>query len=76
VLEANEQEDDGQIAHDGEVIKSIQDLAIYEMRERGVCMTSAEEKEALKLFPVVFFKIYCLSSLLMYFQRFLGLLSI
>jgi hypothetical protein len=31
VLEADEQEDDGQIAHDGEVIKSIQDLAIYEM---------------------------------------------
>ncbi|KAF8901916.1 hypothetical protein CPB84DRAFT_1679335, partial [Gymnopilus junonius] len=45
--------DDGQIAHDDAVVKSLHEVAIWEMRAQGVVMTAAEEREALKLFPAV-----------------------
>ena len=53
-----EQDDEGQIEHDREVVKSSYDLAILDMRvEYGVRMTPAEEKMALKIFPAVKFLI-------------------
>lgn len=53
--EANE-DDDGQIAHDNAVVKSLRDIAIQQMaNEKDVHMTSEEEKMALKLFPAVYF---------------------
>ena len=48
------QGDEGQIAHDDEVVKSIHDRAILEMRQRNVKMTPVEEKMAQKIFPMVF----------------------
>ena len=54
VIDAEENvEDDGQVAHDDAVVHSIHDLAIQKMASTGVAMTSEEEREALKLFPVV-----------------------
>ena len=53
-----EQDDEGQIEHDREVVKSSHDLAILDMRvEYGVRMTPTEEKMALKIFPAVKFLI-------------------
>jgi len=46
-------EDDGQVAHDDAVVHSSHDLAIQKMAIMGVTMTAEEEREALKLFPVV-----------------------
>ncbi|KAF8873412.1 hypothetical protein CPB84DRAFT_1690769, partial [Gymnopilus junonius] len=42
-----------QVVHDEEVVKSLRQTAIHTMASRGVTMTLAEEKEALKLFPAV-----------------------
>jgi len=47
------QGDEGQIAHDDEVVKSICDRAIVEMWRKGVRMTQVEEKMAQKIFPMV-----------------------
>ena len=46
-------EDDGKIAHDDAVVKTLRDLAIQEMRQEGVVMSDAENRMALKLFPAV-----------------------
>lgn len=51
--EENTQEDDGQIAHDDAVVKSLRDIAVYEMEAEGVVMSDAERQMALKLFPSV-----------------------
>ncbi|KAF8800450.1 hypothetical protein BYT27DRAFT_7055828, partial [Phlegmacium glaucopus] len=51
--EENTQEDDGQLAHDDAVVKSLRDIAVYEMEARGVVMSDAERRMALKLFPSV-----------------------
>lgn len=49
-----EEDDEGQVQHDGEVIKSIRDRAIHFMKdEHGVSMTREEEKTALGIFPIV-----------------------
>jgi len=51
-----EKDDEGQIEHDREAVKSSRDQAILDMRmEYGVRMTAAEEKTALKIFPAVKF---------------------
>ena len=51
-----EQDDDGQIGHDREVVRSSRDQAVYDMRTfYNVQMTSAEEKTALQIFPAVLF---------------------
>ena len=47
------QDDEGQIAHNDEVVKSIHDWAIVEMWRKGVKMTQVEEKMAQKIFPMV-----------------------
>jgi hypothetical protein len=47
------QGDEGQIAHDDEVVKSVRDRAIVDMRRKGVRMSSGEEKMAQKIFPMV-----------------------
>ncbi|PPQ84415.1 hypothetical protein CVT26_006537 [Gymnopilus dilepis] len=47
------EEDDGQIVHDEEVVRSICQLAIRDMAKEGLKMTPKEEEEALKLFPAV-----------------------
>ncbi|KAG5633037.1 hypothetical protein H0H81_011893, partial [Sphagnurus paluster] len=46
-------EDDGQVAHDDAVVKTLCDVAIQQMAKRGVTMSQEEEKTALKLFPAV-----------------------
>lgn len=46
-------EDDGQVAHDDAVVKTLRDVAIQQMAKRGVTMSQEEEKTALKLFPAV-----------------------
>lgn len=51
--EENTQEDDGQIAHDDAVIKSLRDIAIHDMEAEGVVMSEEERRMALKLFPAV-----------------------
>jgi len=49
-----EKDDEGQIQHDGEVVKSIRDRAIHFMKNRyDVSMTQKEEKTALGIFPIV-----------------------
>ncbi|KAF9527495.1 hypothetical protein CPB83DRAFT_768363, partial [Crepidotus variabilis] len=48
-----QQDDDGQIANDESTVKSIRGDAIREMRERGVYMTTEEEKTALNILPKV-----------------------
>jgi hypothetical protein len=54
VVEAQEiQDDDGQIAHDDAVVKSLPDVAIQEMAKKNVVMTDAENWMALKIFPAV-----------------------
>ena len=63
------QGDDGQIAHDDEVVKSIHDQAIVDMRRRNVKMTQTEEKMAQKIFPMVLisgfsFGFYCSSYII------------
>jgi hypothetical protein len=53
-----EQDDDGQIEHDREVVRSSRDQAVLDMRTfYKVKMTPAEEKTALKIFPAVYFLI-------------------
>lgn len=53
-VDAQETEnDDGQIAHDDAVVKSLRDVAIRDMRAQGIVMTAEENQMALKLFPVV-----------------------
>jgi len=52
-LEEGAQEDDGQIAHDDAVVKSLRDIAELEMERRGVEMSQEERRMALKLFPAV-----------------------
>ena len=50
-----EQDDEGQIEHDREAVKSSRDQAILDMHmEYNVRMTAAEEKTVLKIFPVVY----------------------
>ena len=54
-----EQEDDGQIQHDRETVKSTCDQAVSDMQKfYKVKMTSAEEKTALKIFPAVYSLIF------------------
>jgi hypothetical protein len=54
VIDAEENvEDDGQVAHDDAVVRSLKDVAIQEMAAKNIKMTTAEEREALKLFPAV-----------------------
>ena len=53
LAEEDTQEDDGQIAHDDAVVKSLHDVAVQEMRPQGVVMSEAEKRMALKLFPAV-----------------------
>ena len=53
LVEEDIQEDDGQVAHDDAVVKSLRDVAVQEMRAQGVVMSEAEKKMALKLFPAV-----------------------
>ena len=48
-----EQDDDGQIAHDEPVVKTLRDEAIELMEEMGVEMTTEEEEVALNVFPKV-----------------------
>jgi hypothetical protein len=56
VVEAEEGNgDDGQVAHDNAVVKSLRDIAIQEMSWKGVVMSLEEEKMALRLFPAVIF---------------------
>ncbi len=51
-----EQDDDGQIGHDREVVRSSRDQAVYDMRTfYKVQMTGVEEKTALQIFPAVLF---------------------
>ncbi|PPQ93966.1 hypothetical protein CVT25_014284 [Psilocybe cyanescens] len=45
--------DDGQVAHDNAVVRSLRDIAIEEMGRKGVMMSSEEEKMALQLFSAV-----------------------
>lgn len=52
-LEEGTQEDDGQIAHDDAVVKSLRDIAVHEMENEGIEMSEEERKMALKLFPAV-----------------------
>ena len=47
------QDDEGQIIHDDEIVKSIRDKAIYMMRAQGIVMSYEEEQMALKIFPAV-----------------------
>jgi len=53
LAEEDTQEDDGQIAHDDAVVKSLHDVAVHEMEAKGIVMSEAEKKMALKLFPAV-----------------------
>ncbi|KAF8974785.1 hypothetical protein BDZ97DRAFT_1646609, partial [Flammula alnicola] len=54
IIDALENEDnDGQVAHDEVVVKSLHDVAIQQMAKNGVTMRQAEERMALKLFPAV-----------------------
>jgi hypothetical protein len=39
------------------VVKSLHDIAIHQMAEKGVTMMADEEKVALKVFPVVLFQL-------------------
>ena len=55
LVEAQEDQDDGQVAHDDAVVKSLHDIAIHQMAEKGVTMMADEEKVALKVFPAVLF---------------------
>jgi archaellin len=48
-----EQDDDGQIAHDEPVVKTLRDEAIELMEQMGVEMTTEEEEVALNVFPKV-----------------------
>ncbi|KAF9521710.1 hypothetical protein CPB83DRAFT_739862, partial [Crepidotus variabilis] len=48
-----QQNDDGQIANDESTVKSIRGDAIQEMHERGVYMTTEENKTVLNIFPKV-----------------------
>jgi len=53
LVEEDTQEDDGQVAHDDAVVKSLHDIAVDEMEDQGVVMSEAEKRMALKLFPAV-----------------------
>ena len=53
LIEEEIQADDGQVAHDDAVVKSLCDIAVCEMENEGVVMSEAEKWMALKLFPVV-----------------------
>jgi len=53
LIEEEIQADDGQVAHDDAVVKSLCDIAVREMENEGVVMSEAEKWMALKLFPVV-----------------------
>jgi len=58
-LDAQAARDDvGQIAHDESVVKSMRQQAIREMARKNVKMTSSEEKDALRLFPMVSYNIF------------------
>lgn len=52
VLE-DETVDDGQVAHDEQVVKTIKGKAIASMALKGITMDSEEERSALQLFPRV-----------------------
>ncbi|KAF8953370.1 hypothetical protein BDZ97DRAFT_1639950, partial [Flammula alnicola] len=56
------QEDDGQVAHDDAVVKSLQDVTIHEMKYQGVVMSEAEKQMALKLFPAVSGLAHCVHN--------------
>jgi len=51
--EEDTQEDDGQIAYDNVVVKSLRNIAVLEMEKEGVEMSEEERRMALKLFPAV-----------------------
>ena len=53
LVEEDIQEDDGQVAHDDAVVKSLRDIAVRDMEAQDVIMSEAEKRMALKLFPVV-----------------------
>ena len=53
LIEEEIQADDGQVAHDDAVVKSLRDIAVREMENEGVVMSEAEKRMALKLFPAV-----------------------
>ncbi len=53
LIEEEIQADDGQVAHDDAVVKSLRDIAVHEMENEGVVMSEAEKRMALKLFPAV-----------------------
>jgi hypothetical protein len=53
LAEEDTQEDDGQVAHDDAVVKSLRDIAVRDMEDEGVVMSDAEKRMALKLFPAV-----------------------
>jgi len=53
LVEEDTQEDDGQVAHDDAVVKSLRDIAVDEMEDQGVVMSETEKRMALKLFPAV-----------------------
>ena len=53
LIEEETQADDGQVAHDDAVVKSLRDIAVHEMENEGVVMSEAEKWMALKLFPAV-----------------------
>ena len=50
---------DGQVAHDDTVVHSIDDLSIQKRASMRVAITSEEEREALKIFPVVCLQFNC-----------------
>ena len=52
-LEEGAQEDDGQIAYNNVVVKSLRNIAVLEMEKEGVEMSEEERRMALKLFPAV-----------------------
>jgi len=53
LVEEDIQVDDGQVAHDDAVVKSLHDIAVRDMAAQGVTMSEAEKQMALKLFPAV-----------------------
>jgi hypothetical protein len=50
-------EDDGQVAHDNQVVNTVKARVIREMVAKGICISVTEEKIALNLFPRVSSKI-------------------
>jgi hypothetical protein len=59
-----EHDDDGQIEHDREAVKSSRDKAIQDMGAfYNVRMTPEEEKMALKIFPAVYISYFLMQYL-------------